>query len=146
MLPIENFREYFEGDPRQLLAWFADMPALRPWWADGRRGAWTVKLLRIGGLRAIPYLVEDGLAIGGAAAGLGVDFPALNLTGPATATGLLLSQAAVRIRAEGGDFDRANSSVAIWNHCNRRATGRTWSLRSAGRVTSRKRTSCSIGS
>ena len=106
-LPAENLSQHFEGEPRQLLDWFADMPALRPWWRDGRRGAWTVKLLRAGGPRDIPYLIEDGLAIGGAAAGLGVDFPVMNLSGPATATGLLFSQAAARIRAEGGDFSRA---------------------------------------
>src|SRR5579871_6872195 len=55
---------------------------------------------------SVPYLIEDGLAVGGAAAGLGVDFPVLNLMGPATATGLLLSRAAARIRSEGGDFGR----------------------------------------
>jgi len=107
VLPAESLGQHFNGEPRQLLDWFADMPALRPWWRDGRRGAWTAKLVRAGGPRDIPYLVEDGLAVGGAGAGLGVDFPVRNSTGPATATGLLLSRAAARIRAEGGDFSRA---------------------------------------
>jgi electron transfer flavoprotein-quinone oxidoreductase len=106
VLPAENMRRHFDGEPRQLLDWFADMPALRPWWHDGRRGAWTARLLRAGGLRDVPYLIEDGLAVGGAAAGLGVDFPVRNMTGPATSTGLLLSRATVHIRAEGGDFSR----------------------------------------
>jgi flavin-dependent dehydrogenase/ferredoxin len=107
ILPAENLGQHFDGEPRQLLDRFVDMPALRPWLRDGRRGAWTATLLRTGGMRDVPYLVEDGLAVGGAAAGLGVDFPVLNLTGPATATGLLLSRAAARIRAEGRPFDRA---------------------------------------
>ncbi len=106
VLPAKNLRRWFKGEPRQLLDWFVDMPALHPWLRDGRRGAWTVTLLRTGGLRDVPYLVEDGLAVGGAATGLGVDFPVLNLMGPATATGLLLSRAAARIRAEGRAFDR----------------------------------------
>ena len=79
---------------------------MRPWLGEGRRGAWTAALLRTGGLRDVPYLVEDGLAVGGAAAGLGVDIPLLNLTGPATATGLLLSRATANICAEGRGFDR----------------------------------------
>src|SRR5262249_52048354 len=36
------------------------------------------------------------------------DFPYPNFTGPANAMGLLLARAAVRIRAEGGGFTRAN--------------------------------------
>ncbi len=106
VFPLTNVQRGCSGEPRQLLDWFVDMPALRPWLREGRRGAWTAALLRTGGMREVPYLIEDGLAVGGAAAGLGVDFPVLNLTGPATATGLLLSRAATRIRAEGRDFDR----------------------------------------
>jgi flavin-dependent dehydrogenase len=106
VLPADHLRRYFAGQPRQLLEWFADMPSLRLWWRDGRAGAWTATLLRAGGMLDVPYLIEDGLAIGGAAAGLGVDFPVLNALGPATATGLLLSRAAVNIRAQGGGFDR----------------------------------------
>lgn len=106
VLPVENLRQHFNGQPLQLLDWFADMPALRPWWREGRRGAWTARLVRDGGLRDVPYLVEDGLAVGGAAAGLSIDFPVLNSTGPATLTGLFLSRAVRRIRSEGGHFDR----------------------------------------
>ena len=106
LLPAESLGRGFAGEPRQLLSWFVDMPVLRPWLSDSRRGAWTAMLLRTGGMRDVPYLVEDGLAVGGAAAGLGVDFPVLNLTGPATAAGLLLSRAAARIRDEGRPFDR----------------------------------------
>ncbi|HEY7425681.1 MAG TPA: FAD-dependent oxidoreductase [Gemmataceae bacterium] len=110
VLPAENMRQHFDGEPRRLLDWFADMPALRPWWREGRRSAWTARLLRTGGLRDVPYLAEDGLAVGGAAAGLGVDFPTLNTMGPATFTGLLIARAAAQIRAEGGGFDRESLS------------------------------------
>lgn len=106
VLPAKHLQRGFLGQPRQLLDWFVDMPALRPWLRHGQRGLWTATLLRTGGLRDMPYLVEDGLVIGGAAAGLGVDFPFLNLMDPATATGVQLSRAAARIRAEGRGFDR----------------------------------------
>jgi electron transfer flavoprotein-quinone oxidoreductase len=106
VLPLRTLLRRSSGEPRQLLDWFVDMPVLRPWLREGRRGAWSAALLRTGGMRDVPYLIEDGLAVGGAAAGLGGDFPVLNLTGPATATGLLLSRAAARIRAERRDFDR----------------------------------------
>lgn len=106
VLPLENLGRGLSGEPRSLLDWFADMPALRPWLRDAVRGEWSATLLRSGSLRDVPYLVEDGLAVGGAAAGLGVDFPVENSMEPAVVTGLLLSRAAKSIRAEGGDFDR----------------------------------------
>ncbi len=106
VLPMSSPRRGFHGEPRQLLDWLVDMPALRPWLRDGVRGTWSASLLRAGGWRDVPYLVEDGLVVGGAAAGLGVDFPVVNSMGPASTTGLMLSRAARRIRAEGRRFDR----------------------------------------
>ncbi len=106
LAPTENLRRYFPGDPSRLLDWLEGLPALRPWLAEGWRQAVRAGLLRTGGARDVPHLVADGVAVGGAAAGLGITFPYPNSTGPATATGLLLAQAAVRIRAEGGNFSR----------------------------------------
>ena len=54
----------------------------------------------------MPNLIDDGLAIGGAASAIGIDFPYPNFTGPATAMGLLIAQAARKIRDEGGTFTR----------------------------------------
>jgi electron transfer flavoprotein-quinone oxidoreductase len=106
VLPAEHLRLHFGGEPLHLLDWVEGLPALRPWWQGGRRGTCGAKLLRGGSSRDVPHLIDEGLAIGGAASGIAVRFPALNYTGPATATGLLLTQAAVRIRAEGGSFSR----------------------------------------
>jgi flavin-dependent dehydrogenase len=106
LISTENLRRHFDGNPAALLDWLAELPALRPWLRDGRPAAALARLLRGGGARDVPHLVADGLAIGGAAAALGVTFPFVNFTGPATATGLLLAQAAARIRAEGGEFTR----------------------------------------
>jgi flavin-dependent dehydrogenase len=107
LAPVDNLRRHFPGDPSRLLDWLEGLPVLRPWLRDGRRAEVTAGLVRGGGARDIPHLVADGLAVGGAAAGLGVTFPHPNAIGPATATGLLLAQAAVRIRGEEGDYSRA---------------------------------------
>jgi electron transfer flavoprotein-quinone oxidoreductase len=106
VVSTENLRRHFSGNPAALLDGLAAMPALEPWLRDGRPVGTTARLLRGGGARDVPNVVADGLAVGGAAAALGVTFPFLNFTGPATASGLLLAQAAARIRAEGGDFSR----------------------------------------
>ncbi|MCC6418764.1 MAG: acyl-CoA dehydrogenase family protein [Gemmataceae bacterium] len=107
VLPADNLHEHFAGDPNLLIEWFESLPALRPWLEGARRGAFGAKLIRGGGAKDIPTLIDEGLAIGGGASAIGIDFPYPNFTGPATAMGLLLTRAAVAIRAEGGRFTRA---------------------------------------
>jgi len=108
VLPADNLHEHFGGDPNLLLEWFENLPSLQPWFGAGKRGVYGAKIIRGGGVRDIPHLIDDGLAIGGAASAIGVDFPYPNFTGPATAMGLLLTRAARRIRSEGGDFNKDN--------------------------------------
>src|SRR5947209_11023372 len=102
VLPADNLREHFGGDPNLLIEWFEGLPALQPWLEGARRSAFGVKIIRGGGAKDIPTLIDDGLAVGGAASAVGIDFPYPNFTGPATAMGLLIAQAAVRIRSSGG--------------------------------------------
>jgi alkylation response protein AidB-like acyl-CoA dehydrogenase/flavin-dependent dehydrogenase/electron transfer flavoprotein alpha subunit/ferredoxin-like protein FixX len=106
VLPLDNLHAHFGGDPNLLMEWFVNLPALSPWLKNGRRGVFGAKIIRGGGAHDIPTLIDHGLAIGGAASAVGVDFPYPNFTGPATAMGLLLVQAARRIRDEGGRFSR----------------------------------------
>src|SRR5262245_3919263 len=106
VLPADNLAEHFGGDPNLLLEWFEGLPSLRPWLEGARRSAFGAKIIRGGGAKDIPTLIDEGLAVGGAASAIGIDFPYPNFTGPATAMGLLLAQAATRIRAEGGRFTR----------------------------------------
>ena len=108
VLPADNLRDHFGGDPNLLIDWFTNLPALAPWLRNAQRGVFGAKIIRGGGFKDIPHLIDDGLAIGGAASAIGVDFPYPNFTGPATSMGLLLAQAAERIRAEGGRFTRDN--------------------------------------
>jgi alkylation response protein AidB-like acyl-CoA dehydrogenase/flavin-dependent dehydrogenase/ferredoxin-like protein FixX len=106
VLPADNLAERFAGDPNLLMQWFEHLPALRPWLREGRPGVFGAKIIRGGGARDIPTLIDEGLAIGGAASAIGIDFPYPNFTGPATAMGLLLVQAARRIRDERTGFTR----------------------------------------
>src|SRR5438876_6961273 len=106
VVPVDNLKENFGGDPNLLLEWFENLPALKPWLREGKRGVFGAKIIRGGGAKDIPTLVDHGLAIGGAASAIGVDFPYPNFTGPATAMGLLLAQAARRIRDQGSNFSR----------------------------------------
>jgi electron transfer flavoprotein-quinone oxidoreductase len=108
VLPIDNLKENFDGDPNLLLEWFENIPAFKPWLREGKRGVFGAKIIRGGGAKDIPTLVDHGLAIGGAASAIGIDFPYPNFTGPATAMGLLLAQAARRIRDQSGDFSQEN--------------------------------------
>jgi alkylation response protein AidB-like acyl-CoA dehydrogenase/flavin-dependent dehydrogenase/electron transfer flavoprotein alpha/beta subunit/ferredoxin-like protein FixX len=106
VLPVDNLRENFSGDPNLLMEWFENLPALQPWLREGKRGVFGAKIIRGGGAKDIPTLIDNGLAIGGAASAIGIDFPYPNFTGPATKMGLLIAQAAQRIRDHGGGFTR----------------------------------------
>jgi electron transfer flavoprotein-quinone oxidoreductase len=106
VLPADNLNKHFDGDPNLLIEWFENLPALQRWLERGRRGVFGAKIIRGGGVRDVPTLIDEGLAIGGAASAIGVDFPYPNFTGPATAMGLLLVQAARRIRADKTGFTR----------------------------------------
>jgi electron transfer flavoprotein-quinone oxidoreductase len=108
VLPVENLREGFAGDPNLLMEWFINLPALRPWLGEGKPGVFGAKIIRGGGARDIPTLIDDGLAVGGAASAIGIDFPYPNFTGPATAMGLLIAQAAKQIRTDGKEFTKEN--------------------------------------
>src|SRR5262249_54430423 len=70
------------------------------------RGVFGAKIIRGGGARDIPNLIDDGLAVGGAASAIGVGFPYPHFTGPPTAMGLLISQTAFPLRAAKREFDR----------------------------------------
>jgi alkylation response protein AidB-like acyl-CoA dehydrogenase/flavin-dependent dehydrogenase/electron transfer flavoprotein alpha/beta subunit/ferredoxin-like protein FixX len=106
VLPADNLNEHFDGDPNLLIEWLENLPALKRWLHGGTRGVFGAKIIRGGGIRDVPTLIDEGLAIGGAASAIGIDFPYPNFTGPATAMGLLIVEAARRIREQGGHFTR----------------------------------------
>src|SRR5260370_36110094 len=108
VVPVDNLKENFDGDPNLLLEWFENLPALKPWLREGKRGVFGAKIIRGGGAKDIPTLVDHGLAIGGAASAICLDFPDPNFTGPATRRGLLIAQAARRLRDLKTGFTRDN--------------------------------------
>ncbi|MBI4617204.1 MAG: acyl-CoA dehydrogenase family protein [Planctomycetes bacterium] len=104
VLPLSNLREHWDGDHNQLMEWLKAQEVFRPWIEGGESASYGAKLIRGGGFREIPRLAAHGLAIGGAASGIGLDFPYPNFTGPATAMGKLFAEAVLSIRESGEAF------------------------------------------
>ena len=100
VLPVDNLARNFDGDHNLLMEWFKGLPEVARWIEGGEVTSYGAKVIRGGGLREIPQLVDDGLAIGGAASGIGIDFPYPNFTGPATSMGLLFARAVSAIAAD----------------------------------------------
>jgi electron transfer flavoprotein-quinone oxidoreductase len=107
VIPLDNLAREFSGDHNRLMEWFKSLPEIRRWVGKGRSVAYGAKLIRGGGIRELPQLVDHGLALGGACTGIGLDFPYPNFTGPATAMGRLFAQA---VRQANGDFSRERLS------------------------------------
>src|ERR1019366_5200818 len=106
VLPLDNLSKEFGGDHNRLMEWFKGLPEVRRWTKNSRSSAYGAKIIRGGGFRELPQLVDNGLAIGGAATGIGLDFPYPNFTGPATAMGRLFANAVKQARAANKTFSR----------------------------------------
>jgi electron transfer flavoprotein-quinone oxidoreductase len=106
VMPLDNLAREFGGDHNRLMEWFKGLPEVRRWTNNGRSVAYGAKVIRGGGFRELPQLVDDGLAIGGAATGIGLDFPYPNFTGPATAMGRLFANAIKEIHGTDNNFTR----------------------------------------
>jgi alkylation response protein AidB-like acyl-CoA dehydrogenase/flavin-dependent dehydrogenase/electron transfer flavoprotein alpha subunit/electron transfer flavoprotein alpha/beta subunit/ferredoxin-like protein FixX len=106
VLPLDNLSKEFGGDHNRLMEWFKGLPEVRRWTKNSRSSAYGAKIIRGGGIRELPQLVDNGLAIGGAATGIGLDFPYPNFTGPATAMGRLFANAVKQARAANKTFSR----------------------------------------
>ncbi|HEX9700679.1 MAG TPA: acyl-CoA dehydrogenase family protein, partial [Acidobacteriota bacterium] len=111
VLPVDNLSRGFDGDHNLLMEWFKGLPEVARWIEGGEVTSYGAKIIRGGGAREIPRLVDDGLAIGGAASGIGIDFPYPNFTGPATAMGLLFARAVGAIAADHGGPGGGRGSV-----------------------------------
>jgi electron transfer flavoprotein-quinone oxidoreductase len=107
VLPLDNLSKEFGGDHNRLMEWFKGLPEVKRWTNNSRSTAYGAKIIRGGGFRELPQLVDNGLAIGGAATGIGLDFPYPNFTGPATAMGHLFAHAVLEIRTTDKSFSRA---------------------------------------
>ena len=108
VLPLDNLKKHYRGDHDRLFEWFRGLPAINDLAKDATLSAYGTKIIRSGGWRERPVLVEDGLAVGGASTGLGIDIPFPNFTGPAAATGLYFARAVKALLKEGRSMDAKN--------------------------------------
>ena len=112
VVPLDNLKKNFRGDHSRLLEWMRGLPHLAAFVKDAGLSAYGAKIIRSGGWRERPVLVENGLAVGGAATGLGIDIPFPNFTGPAAASGLYFGRAVKRLLREGRSLDEKNLTEA----------------------------------
>ncbi len=108
VVPLDNVRNHYRGSHDALFEWMRGLPFLRELTEGASLSAYGAKIIRSGGWRERPVLVQDGLAVGGASTGLGVDIPFPNFTGPASATGLYFARAVKNILKRGSAFDAKN--------------------------------------
>ncbi|HEX9019868.1 MAG TPA: FAD-dependent oxidoreductase, partial [Nitrospirota bacterium] len=106
--PLDNIRNNYRGGHDALFEWLRSLPYIKDLTDGAPLSAYGAKIIRSGGWRERPVLVEDGLVVGGASAGLGVDIPFPNFTGPASATGLYFARAARNILKRGRTPDAKN--------------------------------------
>ncbi|UCF19822.1 MAG: FAD-binding protein [Gemmatimonadota bacterium] len=98
VLPLDNLA-HFGGDYNSLMEWYKGLPPIKRLIEGGESTSYGAKIIRGGGIKELPELVDDGVAVGGAATGIGVDFPYPNFTGPACAMGKLFAEAVIELHA-----------------------------------------------
>jgi electron transfer flavoprotein-quinone oxidoreductase len=103
--PLDRIRDNYSGNHDRIFEWLCSLPWFRDLVRDARLSAYGTKIIRSGGWQERPVLVQDGLVVGGASAGLGIDIPFPNFTGPASATGLYFARAVKNIVNQGLAFD-----------------------------------------
>jgi electron transfer flavoprotein-quinone oxidoreductase len=108
VVPLDNVRDNYHGNHDSLFEWMRGLPYIKELTKGASLSSYGTKIIRSGGWRERPMLVEDGLAVGGASVGLGVDIPFPNFTGPASATGLYFARAAQAILLHGRAPDARN--------------------------------------
>ncbi len=108
VVPLDNLKKHYHGDHDRLFEWLRGLPYIKELAGSAELSAYGAKLIRSGGWTERPVLVEDGLAVGGAPVGLGIDFPFPNFTGPASATGLYFARAVKAILGRGRTPDAKN--------------------------------------
>jgi len=106
--PLDNIRNNYRGSHDTLFAWMKGLPYIKELTEGATLSSYGTKIIRSGGWKERPVLVEDGLAVGGASVGLGVDIPFPNFTGPASATGLYFARAARSLLNHGRDVSAKN--------------------------------------
>lgn len=132
VLPLDNLAEHFKGDHNNLMEWFKSLPIVQKWIEGGERGAYGAKIINANGYKNLSQFADNGLAIGGACTGIGLDFPYPNYTGPASFTGLCLGRAVKAIKENDLEFTKENlekyytSSIQSSHYYQDMKTTRNW--------------------
>jgi len=112
VVPLDNVRSNYRGEHDKLFEWMRGLPYVKELTEGSTLSAYGAKIIRSGGWKERPILVEDGLVVGGASVGLGVDIPFPNFTGPASASGLFFARAIKGLLKEGKALDAKNLTRA----------------------------------
>ena len=106
VLPLQSLAEESPVDHPQLLRRFLCLPEVAALLEGATQVAYGAKVIRSGGLREGVVGVYDGLAVGGASLGLGLEFPYPNFMGPAAMSGVAFADAVLDLRGR-GDYSAA---------------------------------------
>ncbi len=106
VLPLESLARESPVDHPQLLRRFLRLPEVAALLEGATQVAYGAKVIRSGGLREGAVGVYDGLAVGGASLGLGLEFPYPNFMGPAAMSGVAFADAMLDLRGR-GDYSAA---------------------------------------
>lgn len=97
VLPLERLAVEGPVDHAQLLDHMLTLPVIRSLLQGAEQVAYGVKVIRSGGLTEGVVPARDGLAVGGAALGLGLEFPYPHFMGPAAASGVAFAEAVLTL-------------------------------------------------
>ncbi|MBI4650130.1 FAD-binding protein [Candidatus Desantisbacteria bacterium] len=80
IISINNLKQYFNGSHDLLIEWYRSLPFIQNFISGGILTSYGVKIIRSGGWKQRPNLVDNGLVIGGASAEKGESFSTASLT------------------------------------------------------------------
>ncbi len=106
VFPLTSLADHGPVDHPQLMRRFLALPEVAALLEGATQIAYGAKVIRAGGLREGVVCAYDGLAIGGASLGLGLEFPYPNFMGPAAMSGAAFADAVLALRGR-GDYSAA---------------------------------------
>lgn len=107
VLPLAQLASEGVSAHAQLFQRVLSLPGIAAYVAGATQVAYGAKIIRAGGAAETPVWVRDGLAVGGGALSLGMEFPYPNFIGPAITSGLAFADAVVRTRERARDYSAA---------------------------------------
>lgn len=107
VLPLDRLAAHGVADHVYLFERVKSLPGIASLIEGAEQVAYGAKVIRAGGLREAVEPVRDGLAVGGAPLGLGLEFPYPNFIGPALTSGVAFADAVLALRQRGQGYGAA---------------------------------------